>query len=178
MIEKLTQARPYAKAIFNVAKSTGRFTEWGHTLKILAEISAHSEVQRILRDSTMTEESIAKLFLDIFPGSLNEEEKNLLQLLAHKRRLSLLPEIANAFDKFCEEAEKILPVSLQSVTPLTENQKQAFSKVLAKQFGKKIELDNQINPELLGGFWIKAGDIVIDGSILGRLEQLKTSMGE
>jgi F-type H+-transporting ATPase subunit delta len=178
MIEKITQARPYARAIFSIAKRTGNFAEWLQTLKILEEISIHPEVQRLLRDRTIPPASLAKLFETIYPLELNTEIKNFLNLLAERRRLSVLPEIAHAFEQLWDEEKQLLPVEFKSVVPLTDAQQKDFATLLSKKFGKKIEIDNQIDPSLLAGFWIKAGDHVIDGSIRGHLEQLKASMGE
>ncbi len=180
MIEKITLARPYAKAIFSIAHSTaaGDFNKWSKTLKVLAEISVNPTTQRLLRDSTVASETVATFFEEICPLCLSETEKNLLQLLASKRRLSLLPEISIVYEKLWDEEKQILPVELKSVIPLTETQEKEFSELLSKRFGKKIEIHHQVNPDLIGGYWIKAGDQVIDGSIRGHLEQLKATMGE
>lgn len=178
MIEKTTLARPYAKAIFNIALSTGRFKEWSNTLAVLASISKDTEVQRLLRDRTIPPEKLASFFEAIFPLTLSAQEKNLLHILAFKRRLSVLPEMETLYENLCNETENRLPVELESVIPLTETQKRDFTIFLGERFGKKIDLNNSINPDLIGGFWIKAGDKVIDGSIRGRLEQLKEIMSE
>lgn len=178
MIEKITKARPYAKAIFTIAKGNGSFDEWLNALKILSEIALNPEMQRILRDSTISPESLTKLFKEIYPLKLSEEEDNLLKLLALKKRLSVLPEILMFYERLCHEREQILPLEFVSAIPLTETQKTEFSDFLSKRFRKKIEMHNTVNPELLGGFWIKAGDQVIDGSIRGHLEQLKETIGE
>lgn len=178
MLEKMTLARPYAKAIFTIAQKNDRLTEWLQTLQSLAEISKNAKIQRLLRDGSRSPESLVSVFEEIFPMPLDKEQKNLLELLALKKRLSLLPEITAAFEKLCDEANQVLPIEFISVIPLTENQKKEFSDVLSKRFGKIIHLENKINPDLIGGYWIKAGDQVIDGSIRGHLEQLKANMGE
>lgn len=178
MLEKMTLARPYAKAIFAIAKETGQWTEWLQVLQNLAEISKNAKIQRLLRDGSRSPESLALVFEEIFPMPLDKEKKNLIALLALKKRLSLLPEITESFEKLCNEANQILPVEFISVIPLTDNQKKDFSDVLSKRFGKIIHLENKMNPDLIGGYWIKAGDQVIDGSIRGHLEQLKANMGE
>jgi F-type H+-transporting ATPase subunit delta len=178
MIEKTTLARPYAKAIFDIAKGSGNFSDWSQTLWLLVELAENVEVKRLLSNSTIPAETMATFFEEIFPRPLNEQEKNLLHILAVKRRLAVLPEIAGLYEKLCNEAEQVLPLQFVSVIPLTEAQIKEYSTLLGKRFGKTIQLENQIDPDLIGGFWIKAGDTVIDGSIRGRLEQLKETMGE
>lgn len=178
MLEKMTLARPYAKAIFTLATQKKQQSQWLQTLQIFAEISESPKMQRLIRDSSLPPESIASGFEEIFPLPLDQEGKNLLNLLALKKRLWVLPQIAVYYEKLCDEANQILPVEFMSVISLTDRQKKEFSDSLSKRFKKVIQMETKIDPSLIAGFWIRAGDQVIDGSIRGHLEQLKASMGE
>lgn len=178
MSEKRTLARPYAKAIFEMALQSKNFEAWSSMLTVLCMIIEDERVQRLLNNPTINPEILSEFFMMVASGALDEAGKNLLNTLAQKKRLKLLPDIKILYETFREEAEKILPVTCITAVPLSETQKKGFIEVLTKRFGRTIELSCEVNPELVGGFFIKAGDTIIDGSVRGQLQQLKDIMGE
>ena len=90
--------------------------------------------------------------------------------------MSLCGEICRLFQKLRQEAEKRLEVRVVSATPLQDSQAERMRSALAKRFDCEITLNKDVDPEVLGGAIIYAGDQVIDGSIMGRLKRLEASL--
>jgi F-type H+-transporting ATPase subunit delta len=177
MVEKMTLARPYVKAIFEMAMEDNALEAWSNMLSTLAFIAEDEQVKKILNDPTHAVKDNETLFLSICAKILNDYGKNLLHTLAQRKRLNILPEIFSLFEEKRQEAENVLTVDFASKIPLTKKQHEGFVKKLEKQFGRHIDMQCRIESDLLGGFLIKAGDVVIDGSVRGQLLNLKEMMG-
>lgn len=88
----------------------------------------------------------------------------------------LLPEIEALYEVYRAEQEKILEVDVVSYSELTPAQQQRLSESLSQRLSRKVSLKISIDPSLLGGALIRAGDLVIDGSVRGKLNMLGTSL--
>lgn len=179
MTEKLTTARPYAKAIFELALNEESFSTWSAMLALLCFIAEDKRVKRKLRDITLDPHQLSDFFLSVAVGRLNEQGENLLKILALRRRLILLPEIKSLFERYRASARNTLQVQCTTMIPLSETQKQHFIEALSKRFKRTVTMECEVDPTLIGGFLLKAGDTdtVIDGSVRGQLMQLKETMG-
>lgn len=173
---KITFARPYAKAAFNEALANDTIAEWSQFLQIAAMVVQQPEVIRILHDPQNTTEQRLSLLLEICESYLDKYRDNFLRLLAKKNRLMLLPEIAELFEDYRTQREKTVFVQITSVMPLNEIEKESLIKALAKRLQSEIVLDCKIDKSLIGGMMIQAGDLVIDGSLMGKLERLSASL--
>ncbi|HKX57266.1 MAG TPA: F0F1 ATP synthase subunit delta, partial [Xanthomonadales bacterium] len=106
----------------------------------------------------------------------DERFKAYLGVLGINRRLALLPEIASLFISLKQQAEHQLQVRVVSATALSDDQARRMREALARRFNCSIELDSEIDPGVLGGAVIYAGDQVIDGSLRGRLDKLTSAL--
>lgn len=176
MVEKRTQARPYAKAIFELASQFKNYQEWSNMLKTLTFIAENDQVKRLLHDTSQSPQKVAEFFISVAGSNLDEYGKNLVRTLASGRRLIILPEIQSLYESFRNQAENILPAICFTAVPLSNQQKEQFIEDLSKRFDRKIQMTFHIQDSLIGGFLIKAGDTVIDGSVRGQLKQLKETM--
>ncbi len=115
-------------------------------------------------------------FLDLFLGVCSEritdEGANFVRLLVENRRLDLLPEIRAQYDALQAEAEARVTAVVVSAFPLEAAQLKALEQGLKRRLGREVSLSAQVDPQLLGGAVIRAGDLVIDGSVRGRLADL------
>jgi F-type H+-transporting ATPase subunit delta len=178
MAEKMTIARPYAKAIFECARESQKTIEWAEVLWILSEVSKNKEVHALLREDSISLEDMTELFLSVCKSNLGEPLHNFVLLLAERKRLKILPEIALLYKKMQLDAENRIEVQLESPVPLDVHQQEAYQKTLEKYFARKVTMACVINTALLGGFLAKAGNFVIDGSLRGTLTNLKMAMGD
>jgi F-type H+-transporting ATPase subunit delta len=176
MAEILTIARPYAHAAFLFADSHQALKEWSGMLEFLAVVAADPEMTELIENPRLTETQIAELFIGIGADRLDDNCHNFIRLLAENRRLKLLPEIAALFEIQRRDAEKSIRAELITAFPVTAAQQAAVTAALKQRLGREIELECITDATLLGGAIIRAGDLVIDGSVRGKLERLGNSL--
>lgn len=177
MAELATLARPYANAAFDIAKGDGALNEWSRMLALLGSAAQTSAVQRLLESPDLEDSAKALRLGDLFRTELNDRSKRFLSVLAENKRLSLLPEIAAQFEERRAEEEQVLDVEVVAAYPLTPEQERKLADALGRKYGREINMSSRVDESLIGGAVIRAGDTVIDGSIQGKLEKLKETLG-
>jgi F-type H+-transporting ATPase subunit delta len=174
--EKATLARPYANAVFDVARNEGRLDQWSRLLRILAAAAATARVQQMLGDPMLSAaEKVGKLAL-LCDGELDESGHRLLDVLAQNKRWGLFDDISEQFEALRAEEQRALDVEVVSAYELSEEQQQKLADSLRRRFARDIRMNTRVESKLLGGVVIRAGDTVIDGSIRGRLAKLSESL--
>jgi F-type H+-transporting ATPase subunit delta len=175
MSQPLTLARPYARAAFELAASTSSLGDWSRKLGFAAQAAAESQVRSLFGNPRVGPAELASLFLpDGEPA--DSPFADFVKLLAENHRLPALPEIAALYEQQKREAEKVLQVRLRTATPIDASETAKIREALKRRFGRDIELEQTIDPSVLGGAIIDAGDVVIDGSVRGRLHQLEAAL--
>jgi F-type H+-transporting ATPase subunit delta len=169
-------ARPYAQAAFEYATAQQQITAWSVLLEALSQIASQAKVQELLKDPRYTVQQLAEIVIALAEIEPTKEEQNFIYLLAEKRRLTLLPQIAALFVEYRAAHEKQITVEVSSALPLSEQQQQALSQVLSKRLKLDVTLNCKVEPDLLGGLRLRMGDKVIDSSIRGQLSRLKTTL--
>lgn len=178
MLERATLARPYAKAIFEVASKSNTQAKWHSYLQVLNLIAQNSKVINLLKDRTIPLQRVANMFLEFSQNHLDEQGKNLITLLIFHRRMEVLPEISALYKALWEERENRVEVELSSSVKLDTNEQNYLKEQIGKYLSKTVNLQCKVDKDLLGGFLARAGNYVIDGSILGYLTNLKEQMGD
>jgi F-type H+-transporting ATPase subunit delta len=176
MAERITTARPYAKAIFAIARKGNTLANTAAGLRLAAEVVADPRVAPLLGSPHVTSAQLADLVIGIAGSSLDENGRNFINLLAQNRRLGFLPEIAALFEQMKAEVENAVDVEVTAAVPLTPDQESRYAAALQKKLGRSVRLHTKVDGSLLGGAVLKAGDLVIDGSIKGRLERMATEL--
>ena len=181
MAERITTARPYAKAIFALARKTNSLAQVGATLTRAAEVVSDPRVHALLGSPHVTPPQLAGLVTDVTGSEsngigLDENGRNFISLLAQNRRLGFLPEIAALFEQMKSDVENAVDVEVIAASKLTPDQESRYAAALQKKLGRQVRLHTRVDGSLLGGAVLKAGDLVIDGSIKGRLERLAVEM--
>ncbi len=178
MAELSTVARPYARALFERASETGRLAEWGEALRLVAAIVGDPAMRQVMEGARIDRRQIGEIVIDVAGDGFDEEMRNLVRLLAENRRLPALPEIAALYEHLRAEAEKQVEAEVESAMPLDAEQERNLAEVLSRRLGRQVRLKVEVKPELIGGAVIRAGDLVIDGSVRGRLEKLATTLAQ
>ncbi len=176
MSETITLARPYARAVFGLAQEQGRLAEWSDTLALLAAIVDDPLMRATIDSPRLSRAEVADVIIDVAGEALDEQGRNLLRLLAEKGRLPLLPDIAALYRRLQAEAEGTVQAEVVSALPLDEAQLEALAARLRARLGKEVRLVQKVDESLLGGAIVRAGDLVIDGSLKTRLEQLASAL--
>ena len=172
MADKSTIARPYAKAAFEEARDRKQLGPWSDALHISAAVVGDARVEALLGNPRVTPEELAALVIEIAGQQLGEEGRNFVRTLAGNRRLALLPEISTLFDELKSEAEGIVDVTVTSAAPLDDSQQRKLAAALERRLGRSVRLQCATDPALIGGAVLRAGDLVIDGSLRARLERI------
>lgn len=176
MAEAITIARPYANAVFSIAEEKGELKAWSDLLAVLAQCIADPTMQSIITNPDVSDEQIVSLLADIAGDAMNQDARNFLGLLAENNRLLLLDDIAVIFEQLRSDAEKSMSADVVTAKALTAEQQQKISDALKKRLGKDVALSVSVDESLLGGAIIRAGDLVIDGSALGKLNRLANAL--
>lgn len=174
MAEKNTLARPYAEAVFALARETKTLDKWSQTLQLTVAVAMDKRMAALIDNPRIPRERLTDLFLDVLGQNLNKDGANLIRLLIANRRLVLLPEIAQLFEQLKAEAEKVIEAEIISAHPLSPEQMKKIGAALKKKLGRAVHAVPKIDPAIIGGMVIRAGDLVIDGSVIGRLRALSS----
>jgi F-type H+-transporting ATPase subunit delta len=169
-------ARPYALAAFEFALAKKDLPAWEKMLKDASALVHDKVMTRVLASPTATTEQLSALFCEALAKDLDAEKTNFIRLLAEKKRLAALPDIAKTFKALQEQHEKTLTVHVTSAIALDDAYQQKLTKALVKRLQKQVVLQCKIDPTLLAGVMIRAGDMVIDGSVRGKLNRLVESL--
>ena len=176
MAEKATIARPYARAAFEFAHEHGRLPQWSLLLQAGAAVAADERVARLLGSPHVTVEEMTSLFVDAAGGAADEHGRNFIAAVAHNGRLGLLPEIASQYETLRAEVENVVDVELTAAMPVEPAQQERLVAALRRRLGRDVRINTRIDTSLIGGAVVRAGDLVIDGSLKGRLERLSSAM--
>jgi F-type H+-transporting ATPase subunit delta len=172
MAEKTTVARPYAKAAFQEAQGDKRLGAWSERLRAAAIAVRDPRVHDLLGNPGVSGEDLAQFVMDVTGPALDEHGQNFFRTLAENHRLGYLPEISTLFDEYKDEAESVVDVTVTSAAPIDAAQQQALSKALERKLKRSVRLHCETDPTLIGGAVLRAGDTVIDGSLLSRLKRI------
>ncbi|MDR0234916.1 F0F1 ATP synthase subunit delta [Acinetobacter sp.] len=176
MTDYITVARPYAKAVFLIAKEENTISGWSNLLAVLDEISADVEASDFISrpDFSLQEKTqfLQTAVTTLLKRKLTNQEANFLSVILEAKRYEVFSSIRQAYDEMVLSDESIVEVDLVSAFEVKEAENEMFVKALEKHFQKSIKLNVSVDPNLIGGAVIKAGDWVMDGSVKGRLEQM------
>lgn len=175
--ENTTIARPYAEAVFARAKESDKLDLWSDMLGFLAEIVLDPRVEALVSNPEIDAATLSGLMLDIGGGRLSDEGQNLVRVLVENRRLNVLAEIAELYEGLKNESLGTLEVQVQAPYPINQAQQQQLAKALEKRLGREIKITSEQDPSLIGGLRVRAGDLIIDGTVQGQLHQLATDLG-
>jgi F-type H+-transporting ATPase subunit delta len=176
MINIQTLARPYAKAAFEFASAAGRIDAWSGMFSLAAVAVEVPQVAELLKNPRLTSESKVQTLVQLLGSDIDEAFRNFVSTLGDNDRLDVLPTIRELFEELKAEAEKTLDVEVQTAFELTPAQLQTLAAALSKRLDRTVNPQQVVNPALIGGVVIRAGDVVVDGSVRGKLSQLAESL--
>ena len=151
----------------------GRYAEWSNALGFAARVAADPQVALLLGHPKLSQTDAVTL---LSPDGSEEAFGRFLALLADNRRLSLLPEIAGLYEDLRNEAERVVKAKVTSATALPAAELETIRSALKKRFGREVEVESAVDASLIGGAVIDAGDVVIDGSLKGKLGRLQSAL--
>ena len=172
MAEAITIARPYANAVFSIANEKGELKAWSELLAVLSQCIEDDDIASMIASPSVTDEQVIELLANITGETMSDEARHFLMLLSENNRLSLLNDIAVIYEELRAEAEQVMTADVSAAKALTPEQEANISAALKKRTGRDVTLNVEVDESLLGGAIIRAGDLIIDGSALGKLNRL------
>ena len=172
MAELTTVARPYAKAAFQYALEGNQLADWSAMLDFAAQVVVDETVSQVLSDPKITAEQRSDLMKKVCEGSLNDAVQNFVSLLAKNDRLAALPEISRLYEELKAEQEKTVDVDITSAFDLSEAESSKLATALKEKLSREVNITTEVDSSLIGGVIIRAGDMVIDSSVKGKLAKL------
>lgn len=175
--EATTIARPYAEAIFARAQESNSLDGWSEVLEFLAAVVAEPTIAGAIAGPQFDQASLTELMLEIGGDRFNQEGQNLVKILVQNGRLQIAGEIAELYQQLKAESQRVLQVHVRSAYDLEQAEGKQIADALKAKLGYDIIVTSERDAELIGGVHIRAGDMVIDGSVSGQLQQLANELG-
>ena len=181
MAETATAARPYARAAFRHAREHDALPAWSQLLAAGAGVALDASAAAMFGNPRVTATELVDFIAGIATAAgvaVDGDRRNFLALLAENHRLGLLAEIAAQFEALRAEVENTVDVEITTAMALSDAQRATLSAALARRFGRTVRLNETLDPELCGGAIVRCGDLLIDGSLTGRLARLEQQMSQ
>lgn len=175
MAELATIARPYAEALFRVAKS-GNLVAWSGLISEMADAANHPDVKALASNPKLSDQQVTETFLLLLKSNVSIEAKNFIVMLVENGRLTLLPEIAEQFHTLKNEQEGAADAAITSAFEMSEMQVKDLVATLERKFGRKLNPSVTVDPELIGGVRVLVGDEMFDTSVRAKLQQMQIAL--
>ena len=177
MTDFTTAARPYANAVYDIAKQTSALDSWGDALANLATVVSDVQMSELLNNPEMGKQQKGDMLIQVLGDKLDEQQQNLVKLMAENGRLSIMPDVRDQFEVARAKAENKVEAEVVSAFELTAQQTDELVNTLKNKLGCDVTLTTTVDESLIGGVVIKAGDTIIDASMKSQLDSLALSLG-
>ncbi|HVN41349.1 MAG TPA: F0F1 ATP synthase subunit delta [Steroidobacteraceae bacterium] len=176
MAERATVARPYAKAAFTYARESGQLDPWSRWLGTARQVVQSEDYARLESSPGIRTAQLVELIAAICGEALDAHGRALLDLLAENGRVGYLPEIAERFEELKAEDQNVADVEVVSATLLDAAQQERLAGALRNRLRREVRLHCTVDPALIGGAVVRSGDLLIDGSLKGKLDRMATEL--
>ncbi len=175
MADFSTIARPYAKAVFELARDSGKFDAWSNRLEYWSALVAHPDMASRLEAPGFTNQDRASM-LEKMDDQMDDESRSFIRLLAENNRIGVMGDIRANFEMLRAEEEGEIEASVTTAFELSDAQRENIVAALGKRLNRKVRLVETVDNTLIGGAIIRAGDLVIDGSLQGRVNNMANAV--
>lgn len=175
MSELTTVARPYARAAFEFAAEHKALDKWSQMLTFAACVAQNDSVNELLHGDK-TPEALAQIFIQICDSDLDEHGQNFIKVLAENGRLTTLPDVVEQFAELVTAHQNEADVEVTSAVELSESQRAEISAAMEKRLNRQVRLTCEVDASLVAGVIIRAGDLVIDDSVRGKLNRMADTL--
>lgn len=177
MAELSTVARPYAEALFAVARDDkSGLASWADQIQRLAEIFDVDAVRVAMSDPRLDDSQRTSVFLGLVQPPVEKTMANFVELLVSNDRLMLLPQVAEQFQALKDAAEGVAQANITSAFPMSDEQVAQLLQLLEPKFGLKLKSHVEIDPALIGGVRVQVGDQVLDTSVQAQLVRMRDTL--
>ena len=172
-MSRMTSARRYAQAVYQIATEKNNIEQWVEDLSILSASTLDPDFLAFVNSPNVGNEKKTSLIKDVFSGHVNVDAMNLCCLLSLRNSVSILPKIADYVQEFLDADKGIERAEIVTAVQLTKQQREKIKEYVSSIVGKELTLTNRVEADILGGFLVRVGDRVMDGSLRTRIEDMK-----
>jgi F-type H+-transporting ATPase subunit delta len=176
MAEPVTVARPYAEAIFRLGRESSTLAAWSEALALIEAVVHDREMHRIVGDPNVDDRQLESLILGVIGDKIDGAARNLVQTLIQNKRLELITPVKELFEDLKRDHEGTLEAKIITALPITDDQVRQLVARLESSYKRKVKVDVEVDPQLIGGVKIVVGDKVIDATVRGRLEAMAAAL--
>lgn len=169
-------ARRYAEAAFEIAQRDASMEAWLAALRVAGERLVDDEVMALLSNPSIPAASRTQVLERILGDDVIGPQLHLLTLMIRRGRFALLPGVVREFTRLYQSLEGIVQATVTSAGPLDSTEVVALAERLVALTGKRVELREEVDAELLGGIQVRVGDQLLDSSVRGRLERMRAEL--
>jgi len=171
-----TAARPYANAVYDLASQSNNLDSWGDALANLANVVNNAQFAEMLSNPDLGRQQKGELVIQVMGDNLNQQQQNLVKLMAENGRLVLMSDVLEQFEVARAKADNKIEAEVVSAFELSAEQQDELVNTLKNKLGCDVTLTTTIDESLIGGVVIKAGDTIIDASMKSQLDSLALSL--
>jgi F-type H+-transporting ATPase subunit delta len=176
MVELSTIARPYAEAAFEVAKTSGTIAQWSTWLESWSAVAGSPDISLLANNPKLSGKQVLEVFVELTKTPADAQANNFLAALVDNGRLLALPEIARQFSELKNSHQGSSDALIASAFPMSDAEVQNVLGALEQKFGTKLNVTVQEDESLIGGVCVTVGDQILDGSVRGKLNAMKTAL--
>lgn len=176
MADLSTLARPYAKAAFELARDAGTFKQWGAALENLSAAVQSPQVAALIGHPAVVKAQLGAVLSKLMGDSVGEKGNSLVKLLVENNRLKVAPFIAEQFEDLRAQAESRIDVEITTAAQASPREQEQLAAAVGKKLAREVVVTWKTDDSLIAGAVIRAGDLVIDGSAKGELENLRNAL--
>ncbi len=176
MAESVTIARPYAQAVFRLARESKSLTAWSDRLQRLVAIADDAEMAKVVGNPKFSAGQVAELFVSLSGDPGNKELAAFISVLAKNERLDVLTQIQGLYEQLKSADEGVKGAVITSAYPLDDAQLKNLMSQLESHFGGKLQPHVEVDAALIGGIKVAVGDQVLDASVRGKLDAMATAL--
>jgi F-type H+-transporting ATPase subunit delta len=176
MAESVTIARPYAQAVFRLARENKALATWSERLQRLVAIAQDAEMAKVVGNPKFSAKQVAELFVSLSGEAGNQELAAFIGVLAENERLDVLAQIQELYEQLKSADEGVKDAVITSAYPLDDAQLNNLMSQLESHFGSKLQPRVEVDAALIGGIKVAIGDQVLDASVRGKLDAMATAL--
>ena len=175
-MSRMTSARRYAQAVYQIAVEKNNIEQWVDDLSMLASTTQDTQFLSFVSSPKVGNDKKTGLIKDVFAEHIGSEAVNLCCLLASRNSMSILPSIADYIQEFVDMEKGLERAEIVSAVKLTQEQLETIKGVVSSMVGKELVLTNRVDTDIVGGFLVRVGDRMIDGSLRTRFQEMKREL--
>lgn len=176
MAESVTIARPYAQAVFRLARESKALAAWSERLQRLAVVAQNDEMTKVVGNPKFSAGQVADLLVSLSGDAGNQELAAFIGILAENERLDVLTQIQEIYEQLKSADEGVKDAVVTTAFPLDDAQLKNLMSQLESHFGSKLQPRVEVDASLIGGIKVAVGDQVLDASVRGKLDSMATAL--